>query len=412
MDLNPPIATPRLRRLRLEAEGLGIALAVFTFGIALLAPIAAYFVALLAIFSCVRSQSRFSALAVVAFAFAGSIVFASRNFVDGAVDFDNYYSVFNAVCSHAPAEDGLLAFGPEIGLPALYGLLSLLGACHLSIAGLAFVQCLLVSALLLGLVVKVAEERIAPRYRAEVVVGMCVMFSFFFITQLSRQALSSVFLLYALMLAKSRRRVLLALGVASVCHLTAPLLYFAALLMRRFTRAAIPLALVLALVALGSLDRLVALVLNSDVVGSLDKLQYFVQLQDSAQGAASDQLTVAYLLVAALAFLLAKRRSAADSADMRMLFGLALMSAALVPLPLAATRFALPFGSLVVGYYVFAGLSAWRPAVARLLLVALIGARGFSLSAVDEGADHALWTNHASWSLVPGYFLPTYGRHP
>lgn len=387
---------------------LGLALALAATGCALVSPLAGYLLALLAVYVSAHGARSLSWLAIVAFANAGAMTFASRNFIDGSVDFENYYAVFSAICAHAPPDEGLWAFGPELGLPLVYQGLAALGLCGLSMPGLAYVQGLLVSAPMLLVIERGLRAAVPKRLVPEALAGTALLFSFFYITQLSRQSLSSVFVLYALLVATSRMRIVAAVAVATLCHLTAPLIFALGWQLRRSGRVGIAVLAVVAAIAATSIDRLLSLLLGADVGALLGKLEYFNAV-DRSGGVMSDTMTVVLLVAGALVVWLGRRRLPSMQRDVPMLFGFALVGAALLALPLAATRMAVAFAWLAIGGYLFAGLAALSQNAARLCLVALFTARLLSFATADPGQDHGLWRSHSPWT-IPGAFLDTYLR--
>lgn len=234
------------------------------------------------------------------------------------------------------------------------------------------------------------------------------MYSFFFATQVSRQAASSVFLLAALFLAKRPRDVAINLALATFLHLTAPVIFLFAWALRRGTsRHLFLLAAIIVGVALFREQLLAFALSNIEAFEPLAKLAYYAGDLDS--GAFSDVQSIVYLAVPGLAMTLVPRlrQHRGAAADARLLLGFALLGLALLPLPLATTRLTMAFGLLVQGYFIFTVLaSASRPlAVAGLaallaLRIGLIGGSG--------NDEHALWTGYGQASWLPGYFMNSF----
>lgn len=341
---------------------------------------------------------------VLVYAHSGAVVFASRTLLADSSDFAIYFDVFQAICSPAaPAADGWLAFGPEVGLSALYAALASAGACGLSINGLAYVQTLLVATLTLIPLCALGIRSVAPKHAALVVGGVLLMFSFYYATQLSRQVLSSTLVLVALIASLRRWQTTTLLVAATLFHLTAPLVYAIAQIARK-GRTALAACLALAVgLALFADSLLTVLSEHADSISGLLKVGYYLANAESESSIGSDLRAVAYLALAGGATWLAARKSPGLRVEAHMLLAFALLGLALLPLPLASTRLTLALSAVGIGYYLFRGLSMLSRPLAALALMALLVVRlgPFQWSADPE---HALWTFYPAASWVPGYY--------
>ncbi len=343
---------------------------------------------------------------LVAFAHAGALIFASRTFEDPSSDFTGYYTVYDATCHAASGlEDTLLAFTPEIGLPVFYKLLSVLGLCGMSINGLAWLQGFITAAALLLVISRWARQETPANELPMALAGLCLMFSFFYVTQLSRQACSSVFVLAALWLARSRRSVFILLVLGSLFHLTAPLIWGICVLLRGRLRRALPALILVAGVPILAFDQIVAFAVEH--VGGFEPLAklaiYSVPAGDDG-GPLSDLQGIMQLALAGALFAWRARREPALAANSRLLLGLAVLALAMLPVPFASTRLTLPIAWLAIGAYLFRGLAGTARPLGWLALVALLALRLVTSSMPGQGA-HALWFAYAPAGWIPGYWL-------
>jgi hypothetical protein len=222
---------------------------------------------------------------------------------------------------------------------------------------------------------------------------------------LSRQTLSSLFVLHAVFLARSRIGWSLSLVGATLCHTTGPLLIGLAWLFR-----VLPLWCTLGLPAvlwwLGStIDGLFDLVRSfADYVAVFDKLAYYADLAEGAS-VASDNQAVVYLLLSAAPLLLARGRSDPERGSLRIALGFGLLALVLLPLPLAATRLSLPFAFFGGGFLLFSALTRLPRPLAGVLLVALLAFRVQAVVASDPTVEHGLWSGYPAASWLPGYYI-------
>lgn len=394
-----------------DARGMArtAALVLAALALSLFAPTMALLVAWIAVVDSARSAPQWLAWPLAAFAHAGALVFASRSFDATSSDFVNYFDVYSATCAgSASLEDALLAFGSELGLPLVYRLLSALGLCGLSIHGLAWLQGFVTSTALLMVVTRHALRETPADERPLALGGLCLMFSFFLSTQLSRQAASSVFVLSALWLARTRRARLLQVLLGTLFHLTAPLVWGLAILLRDRLRRALPALLAVTLVSLLAFDRIVAFAVeNVGAFEVLAKLAIYAVQEDDGGGPMSDLQAVVMLAVAGGLLLMRARREPRLRGAAQLLLGFALIGLALLPVPLAATRLTLPLAWIAIGWFLFRGLAGIGRPFAWAALLALLALRVGLWSLPGEG-DHALWFAYPPASWMPGYYLTTF----
>lgn len=346
---------------------------------------------------------------LVAFAHAGALMFASRTFEDASSDFVGYHAVYEATCHASSAlEDTWLAYGPEIGLPTFYQLLSALGLCGLSIHGLAWLQGFITSAALLLVISRWARRETPANELPMVLAGLCLMFSFFYATQLSRQAISSVFVLSALWHARSKRGVFILVVLGSLFHLTAPLIWALCVLLRSRMRRSLPALILLAALPLLAFNQIIAFAVeHADAFGPLAKLTFYAAPLGDDGGPPSDFQGAVQLAVAGALLAWRARREPSLAANARLLIGLAVLALAVVPVPLASTRMTLPIAWLAMGAFLFRGLAGSLRPVGWLGLGALLLLR-VVISSLPSQGDQALWYAYAPVGWIPAYWLATF----
>lgn len=380
---------------------LGAALASF------FAPQVGQLCALLACMLCAKHCRVLLPLALLTYAHSGASVLASRALESESSDFAVYFDLFKEICSGTVSpRDTLSTFGLEWGLPAAYHVVAAGGGCQLSIHGLAYLQTMIVSTALLGFLAARCFDGRSQNRAALVLGGTLAMFSFIYVTQLSRQTISSLFVLMALFEPRRHGRALLWLALATTFHLTAPVVYALARLLRAssWLGLAVTAVVVSAFTVFGS-ELLEWGLARSDDLPGLDKLGYYAIEFDPDEAVGSDIRAVIYLGLAALASLRWPQRADKEMAmDMRLLLGFALLAFALQALPLAATRMTLAFSALAVGYFLFKGLADEAPRSAVLVLAVVVIFRSGVFS-VFGPSDQPLWKAYDAFAFWPLYYL-------
>jgi hypothetical protein len=394
-----------------DNDNLGIAVSMVALVLAsvvsLFVPAAGQYMALLSAMLCAVHFRSFLLAPIVVFAHAGSVVFASRALLAESSDFVVYYDLFENICrGGAPLEDALFSFGTEIGLPLVYKALSVTGACGLSITGLAYFQTLIVSVPILWLLCSRTSNGWTPEQSALVVGGTMALFSFVYVTQLSRQAISSGLLLWILVDRRSNPKAIGALVLATIFHLTAPLIFSIAWLVRSAPRVAtVILAGVCLLIYVLGGDLLQWILEHFDSFEGISKLMIYATDADPEGAVGSDLRAVAYLLAAGMASLPLTRKSTMDlTLDARMLLGFGALAGVMLLLPLAATRFTLAFSALAIGYFLFRALVLQYPRTGVFVLISALIFKSGLLNIMGPD-DQTMWQSYPAWSLYPLYYL-------
>ena len=296
----------------------------------------------------------------------------------------------------------------EIGLPVFYKLLSVFGLCGLSIHGLSWLQGFITSAALLLVISRWAKRETPSNELPMALAGLCLMFSFFYTTQLSRQAVSSVFVLAALWHARSRRSIFILLLFGTSFHLTAPLIWGLCVLLRRRLKRALPALILVAAVPILAFDQIVAFAVEH--VGAFEPLAklaiYAVPAGDDG-GPSSDLQGAVQLAIAGVLFAWRARREPTLASDSRLLLGFAVLALVLLPVPFGSTRMTLPIAWLAFGAFLFRGLAGTARPLAWLALAALLVMRVGLASMPGQGA-HALWYAYPPAGWIPGYWLAAF----
>ncbi len=389
-------------------QSIVVAAVAISFLLTLFAPALGYGLSLLMIYISASKVRSIVPITLFIFSHAGAVIFASQAFMGVSADFANYFANFKAICMAPSITDVIELYGDEIGLPVVYTIFTFLGFCDLKIQGLAYVQGLVFSWAFLFIGYRIISDRVQTTNLPIVLVGLCVLFSFFQATQLARQFVSSTFVLYALFLARLPVQIAFSVLIGTLFHASAPLIYILALVLRNSSALLLPF---LALFSFGLyfyISDLVSLAVEMDRVSIFSKFIYYADY-DESDSVKSDYLSVFYLLLAfSFKYLSNKSPSRSVDCDFRLALGCAAIGAVLLPLPLAATRILLPFGSMAAGYFLFHGMALWNANFTKLFLVIFTLFRLFSFETSSKNGQHALWASYDSLSNVPGYYLERY----
>jgi EpsG family len=312
-------------------------------------------------------------------------------------DIHGYYEIYRELAGGDLTTLTQFGGGFEVALPLLFWLWGL-ALPPLTVNGLMF--CLsATSSLLLVLWIERAFYRRGVALRPALA-GLClVMLNLYFATQLSRQFLALIVLLFAITAATRGGRALY-LALAASLHLSALPFYLVWLLARRGVWGWLAILGMAVLLRLYFLDLLAAF----DVIPAAlaDKLVYYVDNEDSATDADIGSLRMIFLLAAlSLLSLLASRLR--PDARTRPWLALPWLTGvihyALLSIPLASLR------STLVVHSVLPGLIAWqmfahrahalRPVVLSVLL--LYKAAGYA--AANSGANL-----RPSVAMLAGFF--------
>lgn len=375
----------------------------------LFSPSLAMIFALIGVAYSAHKEDNFQNWQLLAFSHAGALIFASRNLLSNSSDVSNYYGVYNATCSSSSGlENTILAYGYEIGLPLVFKLLSALGLCGLSPAGFAWLLGLFTSLALMLIISKITIQEAPLDERALVMVGSCLLFPFFFTTQLSRQAIASIFVIAAIWLVQRGWLKLVVVTLGSFFHLSTPIIFIVVSLFKRKSWLSILFMLIpVLLFSAFSLDMVIPFLL--DHFGSIDqvgRLSEYVTIADETEGPRSDLQTVVLLLSAGVVLAWRSRREPAFASNAKVLLSLGLFALPLLTIPLVATRLLLPVAWFAIGIFIFLGFSSKNlRKLGWLIALVLFVIRITTYSLPGEQSDHALWVAYPPVDFFPGYWL-------
>jgi hypothetical protein len=387
----------------------GFSLLALTLLVQFFVPWLAYPLGLCAVYYTARYAKPLTPLALLIFSSGAAIIQASREFFVPSSDFDIYYVVYEGICDSGDLVSGLLYFGPEVGLPVFYYLLSKVNVCGLSISGLAYVQASIFGFLFLLTLGHYVNRYVPPKARSVTLTLLAATLSFYYATQLSRQFISSILLFCALFLASKVMRRVLLLIFSSLCHLTAPAIFFCTQVLRHYSLRKIAMLVVLlsclTIIVLQSPDFFTGLVGRSPLAY---KFAYYENIGDSPEVVLSDYITVLSLLsLGSVMYFFPGRNGLSLRLEYRAIFAMGILGVALLPFPLAATRFLFLYGQILFILYV----SVWLYYTNRrwvyyfLLGIVAIKIPTYSDLLDDKGS---LWFSYPAASSDPGYVFDAF----
>jgi hypothetical protein len=344
-----------------------------------------------------RLSGRFVLWCGILLALSGAIAISSRRtFTDPGDDFANYYYGFLSLQEHGIQE--LDIFGPDVGLAALYLVLSWFGIS--SPQALLFFAVFLAALIFMLWLYRYGIKEFTREQAACVVALSFLLFSFFHASQLTRQMLSSCALLFALSEGGASRYVWLA--IASTFHIAAIPIFLLCRLLVRFPRVVLVLVPALLWVVF-DFDRIVPLLLGIDAAPALaffGKLEFYAFGEMGFGWGEIYQLAFVSLTITAMlwSYRYVPVRWRNIALPMYALYGITVLF-----LPLLALRSFLLFVSVIGGY--LAAFALYRsPGTIRLLAVALALYK-FGLVFKDKSDDPFMMWQSFDWFGLPGYFL-------
>ncbi|MEP7056566.1 MAG: EpsG family protein [Caldimonas sp.] len=330
-------------------------------------PIAAFALAVFLLINLPAGTSRSTRLMLATTAAIGLSMMTGARPLDPSApnDIDVYYDIYQQLAAGHTEYLGTYGGGLEFAMPLLCWLWALL-LPPLSVNGLMFCFALTSSVLLLVWVEKAFY--LDRRWQDPALMGVCIlMLNLYFSTQLVRQFLALIVLLYAIT-AQSRSKQWLYVALATTFHLTALPFYAIYLLARR----GLPGWVALVVIAFAVRVSFWELVAAFDVVpvALADKLAYYVDNSQEFTDADLTSLRMIGLLgfVSLVALLSNRFRVDRKTRDwLAVPWVTALMHLVLLPIPLASLRTTLMVHSVVPGLIAYQML--WRKAGVVLLTV-------------------------------------------
>ncbi|CAN5789501.1 hypothetical protein BH11GEM2_BH11GEM2_07160 [soil metagenome] len=334
-------------------------------------------------------------------AFGISVSMASRKTFGEADDFTNYYKVYLDVL--ATGSKALGVFGNEVGLPLFYRILAVPGIRN---PVLPLFAVAMLSSVLLVIWLDRHGSRLFPPERYGSVVAVTLLFcGFLMSTQVTRQFLSSCFLLFAI--SNPRGRGLMWLLVATLFHQTAlPLFVLIKVAVRyrwRFLIATAIFTLVI-LVYFQAIVRLgLSVNLNAFAVGAklLYYAGYYADTGTQSASAALTELRVVTMICVAAA--LCSKYMPRGWAP--LILGVGVLYIIFLPFPMMSFRLFLLFGVVITGYLIsfLSYRVGWAPLTSVAVALALWRFSG-SFSGRDQSV-FALWDKYDFAGFFPFYYV-------
>ena len=344
--------------------------------------------------------------AAVVTIFAGSSVWASRTFgANMSDDFQQYYDIYYQI-DHQHFTTGVIP-AYEFVLPAFFKLVSLV-LPSLTPNGLMFVCAVTAGLILLAYLEHFGLEDFTPEKKGYGVAIAFLFFSFVMVTQLTRQMMSSVLLVYLFFAAPPLWR-RASLGLAALLHLTAVGVHATIrLLQRRYLTLAILILSGILFIKFGDVDALAGLVIQYNI----PRIGYYLTAADSGGNVATFAVVLVVFLTGTISLTILKL--AGQPLHAREKNAMVVVGGAVVVYLLTLSITLLPFRLFLVIHAVLAGwflaLFTRRFPVPYLLIggVALILYRTRSLYIIDPASAFVPWGIYGMFGGLPGYYFLSY----
>jgi EpsG family len=367
----PVPAPPRPAHLQFELE-LVLFLSLGTIALLLVYPLAAFALATLLLLNLPSHTPRYARLTLAAAAAVALAMMTGARPLDpdSSNDIDGYYDIYKELTAGDLNYLTNFGGGLEVALPLLLWVWGLL-LPPLTINGLMF--CLALTSSLL-VMIWVEETFYAEQggLKRPALMGVCLlMLNLYFSTQLSRQFLSLIVLLFALS-AQGRMKQLVFVALASAFHVTAIPFFGMYLLVKRGPRGWV----FLIALAIGLRLFFVQLVAAFDIVPAAvaEKLLYYVDNADDAGASDLASLRMIFLLGLVSFLGVAAGGFRLDPKSRRWLAApwiTGLVHVVLLPIPLASLRVTLMIHSVMPGLIAYKMLEGRPQRALPVLLNAL-----------------------------------------
>ncbi len=359
---------PAHRQLELE---LVLFLSLGAIALLLVYPLAAFALATLLLINLPSHTPRYARLTLAAVAAVALAMMTGARPLDANAsnDIDGYYDIYKELAAGDLSYLTSFGGGLEVALPLLLWLWGLLFP-PLTINGLMFCLALTSSLLMMIWVEKTFYTERGLRRPA--LIGVCLlMLNLYFSTQLSRQFMSLIVLLFAFS-AQGRMKQLVFVVLASALHLTAIPFFGMYLLVKRGPRG----WLFLIALAVGLRLFFVQLVAAFDIVPAAvaEKLLYYVDSPDDANTSDLASLRMIFLLGLVSLFGVAAGGFRLDPRSrpwLAMPWITGLVHLVLLPIPLASLRVTLMIHSVIPGLIAYKMLEGRAQRALPVLLNAL-----------------------------------------
>ena len=337
---------------------------------------------------------------------SGASIWASRTFgANLSDDFQQYYEIYYQI-DHGHFTTGVIPVY-EVALPALFKLVSLT-LPSLTPSGLMFVSTTVAGLIMLLFLERFGLREFSAEKKGYGVAMVFLFFSFVMVTQLTRQMLSSVLLVYLFFETRPlwKRG---ALVVASLFHVTAVGVHATVrMLQRRYLILALIVVTIILYLEFGDVNTLADIVIQYDI----PRLGYYLTAADTGGNLATFAvvLVVFFTGVASLTLLkLAGHQiSVGEKTAMLVLGGVVAVYLLTLNITLLPFRLFLVVHAVMAGWF-FAYFTRRFP-LPYLLIggSALILYRTRSLYLIDPASAFVPWGVYAPFGGLPGYYFLSY----
>jgi hypothetical protein len=333
-------------------------------------------------------------------AYSASVSAASRMTFDQSDDFTRYYQGYLEILSNGWSAIGV--YGSEVGLPFVYEVLALTGM-RSPLVPLFAVTMISVTVFVIWVDKFGSLHFDAERFGS--VMAMSLLFiDFVMSTQLTRQFLSSVFLLYAISVTGWRSMAWLL--VATLFHQTAVPIYLLVRLVLHFRWRMVYALFALGVLLLIYFETLLRYGLGFDLsvleVGA--KLLFYVGAYDDiVQGVGINVAEIRFVALNCFAALLARKHMPKGWPE--LMFCVAILYVLFLPFPMVSYRLFLLFGTILTGYILsfVTFRTGWAPitAVASVFICWKLAGQVLSRNT----GVFALWDKYDMIGYFPFYYV-------
>lgn len=393
------------RHYRADQYALAAVVALLA-AVYLFSPLASYIGALL--YLTIFSRLLYPAVrvgAAIVTVLSGASIWASRTFGRSmSDDFEQYYEIYSRISNHEWTTGVIPAY--EFGLPAFFKVISM-ALPSLTPSGLMFVVTVTAGLIMLFYLERFGLEEFPREKKAYCVAMVFLFFSFVMVTQLTRQMLSSVLLVYLFFVVRPLWK-WLSLIVASAIHITAVAVH--AVVRALQGRYLILLFAVAAILVAQFVD--IASVASALIGYDIPRLGYYLVGAESSGNLATLAIVVLVAVAGALSLLALKASNqhitAREKGTLIVLAGVIVIYLLTLNVTLLPFRLFLIIHAVMAGWF-FAFFTRRFPSVYLVIGgVALIFWRTRSLYVIDPASAFVPWGVYGAFGALPGYFFLSY----
>ena len=401
--MSAPESEPRYYRADQYALAAAVVLLAAVY---LFSPLASYIGALLFLTLCSRFLYRVVRVAAgIVTVLSGASIWASRTFGESlSDDFAQYYEIYGRINNHEWTS-GVIP-GYEFALPAFLKLISLVFP-NLTPNGLMFVVTTTAGLILLAYLERFGLDEFPREKKGYGVAMVFLFFSFVMVTQLTRQMLSSVLLVYLFFVVRPAWTCA-SLMAASATHITAVAVHA---VVRTLQGTYMVLVFVMAAILMArfvDVESVASAVIGYDI----PRLGYYLVGAESSGNIATLAIVVLVAVAGALSLLALKaskqRITTQEKRAMMILVGVIAVYLLTLNVTLLPFRLFLIIHAVMAGWF-FAFFTRRFPSVYLAIGgVALIFWRTHSLYVINPASAFVPWGLYRAFGKLPGYFVLSY----